>query len=105
MSDSVFVLLVVAIVAAAFWVLSLYGNSLSEETKYGKLNAALICPHCQTKGRVRTKWVDEAAGISGPKAIGAAATGGLSLLVTGISRKRQVTRAHCGNCTSTWTVG
>lgn len=76
----------------------------SDEVKFGPLNTALLCPHCQARGHVRAKQVEEVAGISGPKAVGAIATGGLSALVTGVSRRRPVTKARCGRCTSTWTI-
>jgi predicted negative regulator of RcsB-dependent stress response len=71
--------------------------------KFGQRNPALICPHCQTKGLVRAKAVDEKKGISGGKATGALLTGGLSVLATGLSRKEHLTQAHCDNCGSTWT--
>jgi hypothetical protein len=62
----------------------------------------LICPHCQTKGRINRS-LDTAKGpISGGKATGAILTGGVSLLFTGLSRKSVVTRNHCGACNTTW---
>ena len=63
--------------------------------EYGPINPVLICPHCQTKGMVRTKAVDQKKGISGGKATGAVLTGGLSVLATGLSRKERLTQAHC----------
>jgi hypothetical protein len=50
------------------------------ELQYGALNPAMICPHCQCKGSVRVKRVQEKAGVSGGKATAALLTGGLSLL-------------------------
>ena len=76
--------------------------NLAESAQWGIENPALICPHCQTKGQVRTKHVERKAGISGAKATGALLTGGLSLLATGLSRKQGCTQAHCGKCSSTW---
>jgi uncharacterized protein (DUF983 family) len=73
-----------------------------EEWVYGSVNSALICPHCQTKGKVRTKQIDRKAGISGGKATAAVLTGGVSLLATGLSRKQQMTAARCGECGSAW---
>ena len=70
---------------------------------YGPENPAMVCPHCQTKGHIRTKPIDKPAGISGGKAVGAVMTGGASLLVTGIGRTDQVTQAHCSECSNTWT--
>lgn len=70
--------------------------------KFGPLNPAMVCPHCQTTGRVHSKQVVNKAGISGGKAAGAVLTGGASLLVTGISRTAYVTQAHCEACNNTW---
>ena len=69
---------------------------------YGARNAALICPHCTEKGNVRTKGIKAKKGVSGAKATGAILTGGVSLLATGLSRKENLTQAHCENCNSTW---
>lgn len=66
------------------------------------LNSKMICPHCQEKGTVKTEKVTQKKGISGGKATGALLTGGISLLATGLSRKEDVTKAHCVNCSSTW---
>jgi uncharacterized paraquat-inducible protein A len=65
-------------------------------------NPAMICPHCQTKGSVRVKEVKHKSGISGAKATGAVLTGGVSVLATGLSRKEQLTQAHCETCGATW---
>ena len=69
---------------------------------WGNINPALICPHCQTKGFVRTVPVKRKKGISGAKATGALLTLGVSMLATGLSRKETVTQAYCENCRSTW---
>jgi len=69
---------------------------------YGKLNDKVVCPQCQEKGYVHTKEVKQKAGISGGKVTGALLTGGLSILATGLSRKVNVTEAHCTSCNSTW---
>ena len=65
-------------------------------------SAALVCPHCQSEGTVRTKQVMQKRGISGGKATAAVLTGGISLLATGLSRKEPCTEAHCSHCGSTW---
>jgi len=70
--------------------------------KWGPISPAYICPHCQTKGSVRTMPVKRKKGISGAKATGALLTVGVSMLATGLSRKEGMTQAHCGNCNSTW---
>jgi hypothetical protein len=72
------------------------------EALHGKLNPALICPHCTEKGKVHTKPITKKAGVSGAKATGAILTGGLSLVATGLSRKEGATKAFCRNCSSTW---
>jgi hypothetical protein len=69
---------------------------------WGTINSELICPHCQTKGKVHAKPVKIKKGVSGAKATGAILTGGLSLLATGLSRKEDTTQEHCENCNSTW---
>jgi len=78
-------------------------DSLWTELTAGVINAQIVCPQCQRSGSVRTKKTRQKVGVSGGKATGALLTGGLSLLATGLSRKQQVTQAHCGNCGSDWT--
>ncbi|NLX45640.1 MAG: hypothetical protein GXY71_07000 [Treponema sp.] len=90
--------------------------ALSEEEKhqreinliYGQINPELICPHCQTKGKVHISIIvnREKNGISGAKATAAILTGGASLLVTGLSKKetKMSTRAFCENCKMTWFI-
>ncbi len=65
-------------------------------------DAALVCPHCQTRGSVTTKSFKSKKGISGGKATGAILTGGLSILATGLSRKENGVEAHCSACGATW---
>jgi hypothetical protein len=72
------------------------------ELRYGYLNPDMICPHCQTKASVRTKVVNQKAGISGGKAAVGILTGGVSVLATGLSRKERVTKAHCDTCKVEW---
>src|SRR5689334_12012349 len=57
--------------------------------QHGPRNAAMICPHCQEKGKVHTKQLTQKKGVSGAKATGAILTGGVSLLAPGLSRKEQ----------------
>lgn len=68
----------------------------------GPISPMYICPHCQTKGFVRTIPVKRKKGVSGAKVTGALLTFGVSILATGLSRKEGLTQAHCGNCGSTW---
>ena len=72
------------------------------ELTYGPIRPEMVCPHCQTKGHVRTMPVRRKRGISGGKVMGGLLTAGTSLLLTGLSRKEQVTQAHCDNCGATW---
>ena len=67
-----------------------------------RLDAQIVCPHCQTRGRVTTCDVKLKKGVSGGKAVGALMTGGLSLLAVGLSRKEDATKAECSNCGSIW---
>lgn len=75
-----------------------FGKFLS----HGSLNQMLKCSHCDEKGGVRTKGVNERKGISGGKAVGGLLTGGASLLATGISRREKLTKAFCEKCGSSW---
>jgi len=77
-------------------------QKMVEAKKQGAVNPEYICPHCQKKGFVHTKAVKKKQGISGAKATGAVLTLGLSMLATGLSRKEELTQAHCNNCGSTW---
>lgn len=61
-----------------------------------------ICSHCHQKGFVYTKRIKRKQGISGGKATGAFFTLGLSMLVTGLSRKQWFTEAFCANCKTVW---
>ena len=74
----------------------------SKELAFGPINTVMVCPHCQTKGKIRTKPVEQKSGISGGKATAAVLTGGVSLLAVGLSRKQELTQAHCEACSSTW---
>jgi hypothetical protein len=65
-------------------------------------DAQMICPHCQIRGHVTTSRGIKKVGISGGKATAAVLTAGFSLLAMGLSRKEQMTTAHCSNCGSTW---
>lgn len=101
----IFLLVVVVKVAnklAAVQASAASAASPSGYSGYAGFSAPLVCPHCQTAGRVTTKMVKRKKGISGGKAVGALLTGGASLLVVGLSRKERTTAATCGNCSSTW---
>lgn len=67
------------------------------------INVQLVCPHCNTRGRVIYRVVDVKQGVSGGKATGAILTAGLSLFATGLSRKVKANEFKCKNCNITWT--
>lgn len=73
-----------------------------DRQKYGDLNIAMICPHCNVQGKIRTTSAINKKGVSGGKATAAILTGGVSLLAVGLSRKEKNTQARCGNCTNIW---
>jgi hypothetical protein len=77
-------------------------QSLSDTNAYGLLNPVMVCPHCQTQGRVHSKAVILKKGVSGGKAAAAVLTAGVSVLATGLSRKESATRAWCGTCKNSW---
>ena len=70
--------------------------------EHGCHNFAMVCPHCHSKGTVRTKQVVKKKGISGGKATAAVITGGISLFGTGLTRKEDYTQAYCDNCNNCW---
>ncbi len=77
-------------------------KSIRPEAKGGSKDELIVCPHCQTRGRVTTRQVRRKKGISGGKATGALLTGGLSILATGLSRKEAVIELRCGACGVVW---
>lgn len=68
----------------------------------GTINPHIVCPYCNYRNCVRTTRLTQKVGISGGKAAGVLLTGGLSLFLTGLSRKVCVTRATCDVCKSVW---
>jgi len=72
------------------------------QMQYGPINPLMVCPHCNSVGKIRTKPTTQKKGISGGKATAALLTGGISMLATGLSRKENSTQAHCTNCNNTW---
>lgn len=77
--------------------------SRNRDETLGAINPVMICPHCQTKGKVRAKTVLKKAGVSGSKASAAVLTGGASILVAGLSQEDECTAASCDECGSHWT--
>lgn len=76
--------------------------SRTKAQRFGPVNPAMKCPHCETKGSIRTKRVSRAKGVSGGKATAALLTGGVSILAAGLSRREKSTQAYCGNCRNLW---
>ncbi len=66
---------------------------------------AIVCPHCHQSGFVSSTSVRKKTGISGGKLTAMLLTCGLSILLTGLSRKDEMTQNHCMNCGMRWTVG
>lgn len=103
MGTAVSVLLIVAILGGGLWF-------MQSDTRQRMIAAhkerdeQIVCPHCQTRGQVRTSQTRQKRGISGGKAVGAVATLGVSMLATGLSRKQWYTKMKCGNCGTQWLV-
>lgn len=76
--------------------------ALQRKTPVSRYNSAMICPHCQSKGTVKTEQVKQKKGVSGSKATAAVLTGGFSILATGLSRKETMTKAYCAKCSNIW---
>jgi hypothetical protein len=110
MAFETMVYVIVGVSAALLAAIQLYRFSLpaderrdfDDEMAHGRRFPEVVCPHCHQKGSVRSQLESVKKGISGAKATGAIMTGGLSTVVTGLSRKEQVTRMHCGHCQMTW---
>lgn len=64
---------------------------------YGEKVAALICPHCQTKGNVRRKKVQRTEKTRVNSLLGAAAG-------IGTNTTREVTQMYCENCQTKWDI-
>jgi hypothetical protein len=77
-------------------------HAAARNAQYGQVNTQMVCPHCQTRGMVRTKRITQKKGISGSKATAAVLTAGVSILATGLARKEGMTEARCDKCSSVW---
>jgi hypothetical protein len=109
MGTIIFAILLVA--AWVGWVNSPSGRAALERARQAdqrkrELKASqesrIVCPHCQTAGRVTTSAVTLKKGVSGAKATAALFTAGTSMVVTGLSRKEAATEARCSNCGQVW---
>lgn len=93
---------VFVIVGVLVWLIQREGEDYERDCERAEKAKVMICPHCQQKGGVTTKLVQVKHGVSGAKATGALLTGGVSLLATGLSRRRDATEASCANCEAVW---
>ncbi len=64
-----------------------------QSTQFGDVNPNLVCPHCQTKGKVRSKASEE---ITSTKVV--------PVVGNTIKARKKVTQMHCDNCGTTWNV-
>src|SRR5204862_5525108 len=99
----IFLFLIVFVTVFVIRVFNMTPEQLAQ-AQWGTPNPAMVCPHCQTKGAIRTKAVKHKEGVSGAKATAAVLTAGTSLLVAGLSRKENRTQAHCTTCSVTWLI-
>jgi hypothetical protein len=103
MKDLPAVLMLIGLVVACAFVIRIgLGKPAPPPPPLPPINPQIICPHCQTRGRVRTANEIQKMGISGAKATKAILTSGVSLLFVGLARKQATTRATCGHCGSSW---
>lgn len=65
-------------------------------------SSEFICPHCQQRGGVETKFASRKSGVSGPKIFLALVTLGISLLLVGISSHETAKKARCNRCNAEW---
>lgn len=65
--------------------------------EFGTVNVHLVCPHCQTTGKVRSKSVTRQMVSSGT-------VGGIFKTNTNSSTFKTVTQHHCDHCGSTWDI-
>jgi hypothetical protein len=94
--------LVLAVIGLIVWALFRQIDEADKPRVDRSLRPQVVCPHCQVRGKVRVWPEPRSAGISGGKATGAFLTGGLSVLLTGLSKHEWVTRANCQNCNVEW---
>ena len=59
-------------------------------------------PIARRREKSELKSVVQKKGVSGGKATAAILTGGVSMLVTGLSREETLTQAYCGHCSNQW---
>jgi hypothetical protein len=92
----------VILIIVAFFILMAIATRARVREEMKVVNPEIICPHCHVKGQVNTRTVKKNDGVSGGKVVGGLLTGGVSLLGTGLSQKKHVTRAYCHNCKQSW---
>lgn len=68
-----------------------------KSSEFGYVNEALVCPHCQSKGAVRTMKTTQVTKNRVNSVVGKAV--GL-----GTNSSKDVTQMHCDNCETTWVI-
>ena len=78
----------------------------TDREKIREANTGLLCPHCQTRGKISRKEVKKKKGIRGGKAVAGVMTLGWSAVTPGVglSRKDTYTQLTCGACKMVWVV-
>ena len=64
---------------------------------FGAVNVRLVCPHCQTTGKVRGKNVAR-------QIVSTGTVGGILKTNTKSTAVKVVTQHHCDQCGSTWDI-
>jgi hypothetical protein len=72
------------------------------KVRHGTIKPHIVCPWCRRAGKVATHRVHAKVGYSAAKGVAAIMTQGVSLLFTGISKKKWVTMAKCFGCETEW---
>lgn len=81
-----------------------FENMEAKEARKREQDSHIHCIYCRRSGSVTTLRRRVKRGVSGAKATGALATGGLSIFATGLSRKQDIVEARCSHCGMSWQV-
>ena len=98
----VFIFSMIFIIGGIYYLIRINQKRKDVNYLYGYPNEMLVCPHCQYKGKVRTKIGKYNSGLSGGKILLALFTAGISLIFTGLSKFDEVAFFHCDNCNTDW---
>ena len=97
---SMFIIAIGVVVAVT--IIATKPKTMTDEQRYGPLVPERVCGRCGATGAVRQRIARQKDGISTPKMIAGALTGGLALLAVGVHRYRETIQRHCGRCGETW---